>query len=99
MITIKSFNAVEDSISFPKNALGDYHDTLGGCVRSVEARLAAAKVVLATSLAMDRPVNYGCTERWDFPIASLNGKPTKKYFHVNIYRLESGRYELNTYVL
>jgi Fe-S-cluster-containing hydrogenase component 2 len=53
----------------------------------------------AGALVIDRAVNYECSDSWDFQIATMRGKPTRKYFHVCIYRLDSGRYELNTYIL
>jgi hypothetical protein len=42
---------------------------------------------------------YGSHNNFDFAIATRGGRPTKKYFHVNIWRSTEGRYELNTYVL
>lgn len=45
------------------------------------------------------PVNYGQTLRADLEIAKLKGKPTRKWFHVSIYRMDSGRYEVTSYIL
>lgn len=45
------------------------------------------------------PLSYGDKRNFDFEIRALNGKPTRKYFHINIWRSTEGRYELNTYVL
>lgn len=36
---------------------------------------------------------------YDFKLGTLKGRPTRKYFHAVITRLDSGRYELVTYVL
>jgi hypothetical protein len=44
-------------------------------------------------------LSYGDKRNFDFEIRTLKGKPTRKYFHVNIWRSTEGRYELNTYVL
>lgn len=53
----------------------------------------AARIVLSGHLAY-------CTHRsFDFKVLSVKGTPTKKYFHATIWRLDNGRYELNTYML
>jgi hypothetical protein len=43
-------------------------------------------------------MNYGEQRRAHFAIALFKNRPTKKYFHVVITRLDSGRYELVAYV-
>lgn len=45
------------------------------------------------------PLNYGLYRTGNFQLELYRERPTKKYFHVVIYRLDSGRYELTTYVL
>ena len=45
------------------------------------------------------PLFYGQYRQGDFQLDTLRGRGTKKYFHVVIYRLDSGRYELTAYVL
>ena len=45
------------------------------------------------------PVNYGQTFSKSYPLKTLRGKPTKKWAHMVIYRMESGRYELANYIL
>jgi hypothetical protein len=42
---------------------------------------------------------YGATRSFHFELLTIRGKQTKKFFHVTIYRLDSGRYELTTYIL
>jgi len=44
-------------------------------------------------------MRYNEVRNADFAIAQYKGRPTKMYFHVVITRLDSGRYELVTYVL
>jgi hypothetical protein len=41
---------------------------------------------------------YGETSSHWFRIESINGKPARKGLAVQIYRRDSGRYELNMYV-
>ena len=45
------------------------------------------------------PVNYGQTFSKSYPLKSYKGKPTKKWAHMVIYRMESGKYELTNYIL
>lgn len=42
-------------------------------------------------------VNYGDTKRKAFDLIK-DEKPSKKKLHVQIYRMDSGRYELNKYI-
>ncbi len=44
-------------------------------------------------------VAYETSKEAHAPIAFLRGRTTKKYAHVTIYRMKSGRYELTVYVL
>lgn len=44
------------------------------------------------------PVHYGQTAQDHRELASLKGKTTKKWAHASIYRMESGRYELTSYL-
>ena len=44
-------------------------------------------------------IPYGATREAHLPIEFLKGKNTKKHFHVSIYRMDSGRYELTCYIL
>jgi hypothetical protein len=44
-------------------------------------------------------VPYGTSKNVNIELASYKGKPTKKYAHLTIWRLDSGRYEWNLYVL
>lgn len=42
-------------------------------------------------------ISYGATKTASFNLLK-DGKPTKKKLHIQIYRMESGRYELNQYI-
>lgn len=89
-----------------------YQDTLTDCVFALAHRIDAEKAVLVKSgpggaveqlwcaEIYDRGhVSYGTTHRFDFEIKTLKGKPTRKWFHAAIYRMDSGRYELTSYIL
>lgn len=82
----------------------DYHDTLSETVDEIGNRLTAAQIVLNTTAWADKifergHIAYGHTHSFDFEIATLKDRKTRKWFHVVIVRLDSGRYELNTYTL
>ena len=84
-----------------------YFETLGAAVLGAFAEAAVAKALFSTLSdknayeleKLERPMTYGEVRTADFSIVQLRGRPTKKYFHVVITRLDSGRYELVTYVL
>lgn len=44
------------------------------------------------------PVSYGHTWQDSRELASLKGKKTRKWAHSSIYRMDSGRYELTSYL-
>lgn len=80
-----------------------YHDTLSEALDTVEKFCAASGAVPEPGWR-DRygagfSLNYGETFGKSFPLESLNGKKTRKWLSITLYRLETGRYELNTYVL
>ncbi len=87
--------------------VNNYFETLGATVDEVVARLAADNIVLEPSQGTPTQiiqadigsVGYGCTLLRSYSLAWFKGKPTRKFFHVSIYRLDSGRYELTTYTL
>lgn len=72
---------------------------IDGAVRAAdEADALLARPSEVWSLVQE-PLNYGDARQGDFALELLRGRPTRKFFHVSIYRLYSGRYELTTYVL
>jgi len=80
-----------------------YFETLASAVDAIFARAAADRCVFAKptevwDLCRDH-LAYGENRRGDFQLESRKGKPTRAYYHAQIYRLDSGRYELNTYAL
>jgi hypothetical protein len=80
-----------------------YFETLASAVDAIFARAYDDKCEFARpsevwALCQD-PLAYDTNRTGDFRLTSRNGKPTRAYYHVRIYRLSSGRYELSTYVL
>jgi hypothetical protein len=85
-----------------------YFNTLSDAVDAALARAAFDKAVLkespditpASEVMTQESINYGYDRRWDFELETYKGRKTRKFFHVQIWRLShSGTYELNTYVL
>lgn len=77
-----------------------YHETLGQALQACKDYLTKEKAV-STELEdflHTGGIGYGQTWRGHFHLSSLKGKNTRKYFHVSIYRMESGRYELTRYI-
>lgn len=75
-------------------------DTLLHCLEIVVKDCIENDVVLSRSIFEDWDhINYGSKDERHYEIVSLKGKKTNKYLHVYIYRFETGRYELNFYIL
>lgn len=55
--------------------------------------------LFALTRGFEGGVNYGETVSANFEIDTLKGKSTRKYFHVSIYRMENGKYEVTSYIL
>jgi len=43
-------------------------------------------------------VAYGTTVKYLIPMLTRRGFSAKKYLHISLYRMDSGRYELTTYL-
>ena len=80
-----------------------YHETLGATVTTALTCLTNHEVVIEESEIsgpfMYDGLAYERTKEAHTQILSLKGKPTKKWVHVTIYRMSSGRYELTMYLL
>ena len=82
--------------------LPSYHETLWQAVSAVQEHLVAREIV--TDVDWSEAFNfggipYGGYRDAHFPIVSIKGKPSRKHGHINIWRLDSGRYEVNFYLL
>ena len=85
----------------------NYFGTLSECADACEVRLDLADAILLNNNSTPAeiigsgigPVSYGETRQASYEIFTLKGKPTRKWFNVSIYRMESGNYELTTYIL
>jgi hypothetical protein len=81
---------------------------LGQCIDHVLAECHAAGAVLEHDDNLQNAVErhfgiggvaYGEVREGHFPLLSLKGKSTRKYLHVVITRLETGTYEVVSYIL
>lgn len=80
-----------------------YFETLSDAVDAAMDRGLADRCVFTRptdiwALCQD-PLPYGAVRSADIQLDFYRGKPTRKYYHVVITRLDSGRYELVNYVL
>jgi hypothetical protein len=80
----------------------NYFDTFRAALDAVKIVTACQSVLLHhpgdVDMMADEPLNYGHTRRGSFSIELLRNRRTRKYLHVVLYRMDSGRYELTTYI-
>lgn len=75
-------------------------ETLSRSLDDVQSYIEEEKIELVDDFRLDWDhISYNSKAEKHFEIKSLKGKKTRKWLHVNIYRLDSGRYEVNCYCL
>ncbi len=81
-------------------------ESLSLALTAAFAEIEGRQVVIAPDMRQEAEnvfifggMSYNETKSANIPIVTLQGKPTKKYAHITIYRAESGRYEVTTYLL
>jgi hypothetical protein len=75
-----------------------YHKTLASCFSEAERYvITRGYEPIEFELSDPQHVAYGQTQRYNKEL-TLNGKPQRKGFHAQIYRMDSGNYELNMYI-
>ena len=84
--------------------LQPFHQTLGSAVSAAFDYLSARRAEFDPELRLDNPftfggVAYGTSKDAHFELTSFKGKPTRKFGHINVWRSETGLYEVNAYVL
>jgi hypothetical protein len=43
-------------------------------------------------------VSYGTNVKYCIPLLTHRGNPARKHLHISLYRMDSGRYELTTWL-
>ena len=82
-----------------------YTETLGHALAAIKAELVNRGVILSEGCAdwldvfSNGGIPYGQNKEAHAAIFTIKDKPTKKWAHATIWRLDSGRYEWNLYVL
>jgi hypothetical protein len=80
-----------------------YYETFAQAIDGAVAEADSKRVLLARPSDVwsmcQEPLYYTQTRQGHFEIELLKDRPTKKFFHVVIYRMNSGTYELVTYIL
>lgn len=77
-------------------------ETLWQAIKQAEKELLESKAIPAENWQEKYQyggISYGERKEVHFSLESYKGKPTKKYGHVIIERLDSGKYETVVYVL
>lgn len=80
-----------------------YHETLGEAVNEVHETLKREGIELIDAGTIsDRyqfdGIPYGQTKDCHAEVSTVKSKTTRKWVHVSIYRMDSGRYELTLYL-
>lgn len=76
--------------------------TLHEALTGIQKYLDEKQIVLDGELAEPFQyggITYGTHKEGHYPILTIKGKPTKKYFHVILTRMDSGTYEPVFYAL
>jgi len=79
-----------------------YHATLSQALDAAINHAANSRASIAQSEVHEQfseGLKYEETKQAHLSIVELKGKATKKYFHITIYRMSSGTYELTCYIL
>lgn len=80
-----------------------YHETLSSAVQAGIDRLKQDGASFVEQTIWDRytfdGLKYGENKEAHAEIETLKGKKTSKWVHVTVWRHETGRYEVNSYVL
>ncbi len=74
------------------------HEALAGIKKHLEEEQIVLDGELEKPFEFDG-IPYGTHKEGHYPILTKKGKPTKKYFHVTLTRMDSGMYEPVFYVL
>lgn len=77
-----------------------YHETLSGALETLTEFLAEKGYEVSDDQLFQfgvGGVSYGDTKSYSFELTRNGGEPAKNQLQVQIYRMDSGRYELNMY--
>jgi len=80
-----------------------FHETLSAALSHILQRLTEERVELRDAEQLSRPFEFGgipyeTSKESHSEIATLKGKGTRKFAHLTIYRMQSGRYEVTFYL-
>lgn len=96
----------------PISEVSDFYETLSHALESVEEFIDMNRIVVdsqehpsneADKYGIREPymyggINYEQKKDAHYKLLQYKGKPTRKYLHVSIYRMPTGRYEVTNYV-
>jgi hypothetical protein len=76
-----------------------YFETQAAAIHCIEESIEKRKyqMVPTDSLRFEH-VSYETTVHYNIPLQRTDGKNTKRWLHIQMYRMPSGRYEANYYL-
>jgi hypothetical protein len=76
-----------------------YFETQGEAIRNIEEAIEHRKYrMVPTDNLRFEHVSYGTTVHYNIPLERTDGKNTRRWLHIQMYRMDSGRYEANYYL-
>jgi len=95
---LQELAAIGRTTMLPKDI---YFDTLGETMDFLEGKMKEKNFVINSDDIFNFTtggITYGSTKRQSFVITKADNPNIKKMLHVQIYRMDSGKYELNFYI-
>lgn len=74
-----------------------YFKTQSEALQYVEDQLSSKFQIAYPDGLWTEHVNYETTVTYHLPLNNLEGKLTRRYVHISLYRMPSGNYELTYY--
>ena len=76
-----------------------YFDTQSAALNFVENEMQKKEIQIQYPDSIwTEHVAYGTSVRYNIPLKNRTGNDMKKWLHITLYRMESGRYELTWYL-
>jgi hypothetical protein len=74
-----------------------YFKTQSSALQYVEDQLSKKFQIAYPENIWTEHVHYGTSVSYHLPLNTLEGKPTRRWVHITLYRMDSGNYELTFY--
>ena len=74
-----------------------YFKTQSSALQYVEDQIGTKFQIAYPEYLWTDHIMYGTSASYDLPLKTLDGKPTRRWVHIRLYRMDSGNYELTFY--